>query len=177
MAFHLYQSKKVKRYIGDSVYNDLPWDETQIDPLTIWFVDVFFVNRQKYLVIANPLTKLTFLVFRYTRKTHPDLMGCFRERLAIVLNAARIDPTLYLEQCDWLVPFEKSNRSASAHLSQTKSYFELIIKENCHGMHGKPDDEQFYNTLLADNLVQFKGNNYDRPSQRFYHELLLRRWV
>jgi len=70
MPIHLYQSKKVQRYIGECVYDDLPWAEEQVDPLTLWYVDVFFIQRERYIVLANPLTKFTFFIFRYSRPPH-----------------------------------------------------------------------------------------------------------
>jgi hypothetical protein len=45
MPIHLYQSKKAQRYIDEQVYDDLPWVEKQVDPLTLWYVDVFFIQR------------------------------------------------------------------------------------------------------------------------------------
>ena len=120
MPIHLYQSKKAQRYIGQQVYDDLSWAEDQVDPLTIWYADVFFIQRERYLLLANPLTKFTFFVFRYSKKSHPDFIQTFKEKLSDTLKAAEIDPGKYLQQCDLVIPFNKSNKSASAHLSRTK---------------------------------------------------------
>lgn len=175
MPIHLYQSKKAKRYIGQQIYHDLPWAEDQIDPLTLWYVDVFFIQRERYLVLANPLTKFTFFIFRYSRKTHLDFFYSFIEKLTHTLKAADIDPTNYIDQCDFLIPFESTNKSASSHLSQTKTDYQDMISTRWHGVY-PPDDEDFYNTLITKNLVSFNKKDLDYPSKRFYHELILRRW-
>lgn len=175
MPIHLYQSQKVKRYIGESVYMDVPWKEDQIDPLTIWYVDVFFINRERYLVFTNPLTKLTFFIFRYAKKSHPDLIKTFRTNLQTTLHAAQINPQGYLKQCDLLIPYRSSNRSASAHLSRIKWEYQWMIEDNHHEV-SAPEDEAFYNDLIARDITTYGGKDYDRPTQRFYHELLLRRW-
>lgn len=54
MPIHLYQSKKAQRYLGQRVYDDLPRSEEMLDQLTIWHVDVFFIQRERYLILANP---------------------------------------------------------------------------------------------------------------------------
>lgn len=175
MPIHLYQSKKVQRYIGQRVYDDLAWAEDQVDPLTLWYVDVFFIQRERYLVLANPLTKLTFFIFRYSRKTHPDFMQTFTEKLSTTLRTADIDPTKYLQQCDFLIPFNKSDKSATAHLSRTKIDFEYVISAHRYEVF-PPHDEEYYNRMIADNLVSYNKKDYDKPAKRFYHELILRRW-
>ncbi len=175
MPIHLYQSQKVKRYIGESVYIDEPWKEDHIDLLTIWYVDVFFVNRERYLVFTNPLTKLTFFIFRYSKKSHPDLIATFRNKLQTTLNAANINPQKYLKNCDLLIPFRSTNRSASAHLSRIKDEYKWMIETNHDGVSAS-EDETFYNDLIARDLTTYGGKDYDRPAQRFYHELLIRRW-
>lgn len=175
MPIHLYQSKKVQRYIGKQVYDDLPHTEDQIDPLTVWYVDVFFIQRERYLVLANPHTKFTFFIFRYSRKTHPDFMKSFAEKLSTTLRVADIDPTKYLQQCDFLIPFNLTNKSASAHLSQTKTEYEYMISTRWHSVY-PPEDELFYNQLIADHIVTYNKKDYDKPAKRFYHELILRRW-
>ncbi|WMJ74587.1 hypothetical protein RCC89_15650 [Cytophagaceae bacterium ABcell3] len=176
MSIHLYQSQKVQRYIGKGVYDDLPWAEDQVDPLTLWYADVFFIRRERYLVIANPLTKFTFFVFRYNKKTHPDFMETFKERLSFTMKAAEIDPSKYLEQCDMLVPFEKPDRSASAHLSRIKTDYKDSIEYNKRGVHPS-EAESVYNTHIVDYLTTYNKKDYDYVKRRFYHELLLRRWA
>ena len=52
---------------------DEPWDQSQVDPLTVWYVDVFFIKRARYLVFANPLTKLSCFIFRYSKKSQLKL--------------------------------------------------------------------------------------------------------
>lgn len=175
MPLHIYQSKKALRYLGQDIYDDLPWSEDRIDPLNIWYIDVFFIQRQRYLVLANPLTKFTFFIFRYARKTHPVFIKTFVEKLSITLHAADINPDKYLQQCDALVPYTATNKSASAHLSQTKWNYEYMISTRWHGVY-PPDDEVYYNQLIAHNMVKFGKKEYDKPAQRFYHELILRRW-
>lgn len=149
--------------------------EGQVDPLTLWYVDVFFIQRERYLVLANPLTKFTFFIFRYSRKAYPDFMQTFVEKLYDTLRAADIDPTKYLQQCDFLIPYTVTNKSASAHLSQVKFEFEDMISTHWHGVY-PPDDEIFYNQLIADHIVSYNKRDYDKPAKRFYHELILRRW-
>ena len=175
MPIHLYQSKKAQRYIGQQVYDDLPWAEEQVDPLTLWYVDVFFIQRERYLVVVNPLTKFTFFIFRYSRSTDPDFMRTIAEKLSATLRAADIDPTKYLQQCDFLIPFTVTNKSASAHLSQIKFEYEDMISTRWHGVY-PPDDEIYYNQLIADHIVSYNKKDYDKPAKRFYHELILRRW-
>ena len=175
MAIHLYQSKKVQRYIGQRVYDDLPWAEDQVDPLTIWYMDIFFNQRERYLVLANPLTKFTFFIFRYSKKTYPDFMRAFTEKLSDTLRAADIDPTGYLAQCNFLVPFNKSDKSASAHLSRTKMDYEYMISTRWNEVYA-PADEVYYNQMISDNLVSYDKKDFDRPARRFHHELILRRW-
>ena len=157
------------------VYNDYAWHESQVDALTIWYADVFFINRKPTLVIANPLTKFTFFVFRYSRRESTDFLQKFREKLSYTMTCAGIDPKKYLEQCDWLVEYEKSDKSASAHLSRTKMEYEYMIKSQHHNVDAA-DDEAFYNRMIADNLVSYHKKDFDRPSKRLYHEMLLRRW-
>lgn len=176
MPIHLYQSKKVKRYIGDREYMDMPWAVEQVDPLTLWYCDVFFIKRARYIVVTNPLTKFTFFIFRYSRTTHPDFMQAFREKIAETLRSIDIDPASYLMQCDVLVPFEQTNKSASAHLSRMKREYEYIISTATTEI-VPPDDETYFNALAARDLTSYDGKGYDYPAKRFYHELLLRRWV
>lgn len=175
MAIHLYQSKKAQRYIGKGIYDDLPWVENQVDALTVWYVDVFFIQRERYLVLANPLTKFTFFIFRYTKKDYPDFMQVFKEKLSFTLSAAQIDSSKYLTQCDLIVPYHATNKSATAHLSRTKNDFEFIISSSSHEVY-PPEDEEFHNKLIADNIVTYNKKDFDKPAQRFHHELILRRW-
>jgi hypothetical protein len=175
MPIHLYQSKKVQRYIGNKIYDDVPWAPDQVDPLTLWYADVFFIDRKSYLVIANPLTKMTFFVFRYSKKTHPDFMATFREKLKQTLLAADIDATGYLRHCDLLVPYILTDRSASSHISRTKIDFEYIIKSD-QGMYDMHTDEAHYNHSIAHNFVTYNKKDYDYPFRRFHRELILRRW-
>ena len=154
----------------------MPWAETQIDPLTIWYADVFFIKRERYIALTNPLTKFTFFIFNYSKKSHPDFMNTIRERLGDTLKSIGIDPSKYLLQCDVLVPFEKVNRSASAHLSRIKSDYEYMIKCRHHNVY-PPDDEKFYNNLVANEVVTYNTKDFDFPKNRFSNELLLRRWI
>lgn len=39
-----------------------------------------------------------------------------------------------------------------------------------------PQDEHFYNQLVANEFVTYQGKDYDYPKNRFLNELLLRRW-
>lgn len=176
MPIHLYQSKKVKRYIGDKEYTDTPWSENQIDPVTIWYADVFFINRERYIALVNPLTKFTFFVFKYSKKTHPDFLTAFKERLGDSLKSIDINPSKYLLQCDMLLPLVETNRSASAHLSRIKSEYEYMIKNRYHGVYS-PEDELFYNNLVANEITTYYSKDYDFPKNRFLNELLLRRWI
>jgi hypothetical protein len=146
-----------------------------VDPLTVWYADVFFIQRERYLILANPFTKFTFFIFQYSRKTHPDFMQTFVEKLSTTLRAADIDSTKYIEQCNLLIPFNRTNKSVSAHLSQTKMDYEYMISNRWHGVHPSAD-EAYYNQMIADNLVSFNKKDFDRPAKRFYHELILRRW-
>jgi len=120
MSIHLYQSKKAQKYVGSKIYNSTDPAKTEINPLLIWYVDVFFIKRERYLVIANPLTKFTFFIFRYTKKSHPDFLQAFKDKLSDAMKAAAINPEKYLEKCDEIVPVYETNRSASAHLSRIK---------------------------------------------------------
>ncbi|RED92233.1 DUF6933 domain-containing protein [Marinoscillum furvescens] len=176
MPIHLYQSRKVKRYLGDHIYMDSPWPEEQIDPLTIWYVDVFFINRARYLVLANPLTKLTFFVFKYSRKTHKDFLETFHQNLSVSIRAGGIDPTLYLQKCELFVPYTQTNRSATAHLSRIKQDYEYSIASDLEEMPVEIAENQF-NTKIIRNPCSFGGPGFDMPIRRFHHELLLRRWV
>ena len=157
------------------MYMDMPWKEDKVDPITLRYVDVFFISRERYLVFANPLTKLTFFIFRYLKKTHPDLMAAFQKGLEQTLTAVNINPDQYLKNCDVLVPFLSSNRSASAHLSRIKEEYKWMLDQNSHGV-SAPADEAFYNKLVAKDITTYGGKDYDRPMKRFYHELLVRRW-
>ena len=177
MPIHLYQSKKVQRYIGDREYMDMPWAPEQVDPLTLWYCDVFFIKRARYIVVANPLTKFTFFIFRYSRKTHPDFMQAFREKLSASLRAIDINPEPYLMQCDVLVPYEKTNKSASAHLSRIKQEYEYSVSEAVT-QSVSPEVEQRFNVGLTKDLTTYGGSkDFDYPAQRFHHELILRRWI
>lgn len=176
MPIHLYQSQKAKRYLGNSIYQMNTMSEDQIDPLSIWYVDVFFISRERYLILTNPLTKLTFFLFRYSKKIHPDFLKAFQEGLTQTMTSAGIASKKYLSQHEVLVPYESSNRSASAHLSNMKQDYKWMIEHNHHQVQA-PDDQAFYNSLAAEEITTYGGRDYDSPSQRFYHELLLRRWV
>lgn len=78
MPIHLYQSKKATLYKGDGSYMNMPWAIHQVDPLTLWYVDVFFIKRERYLVFTNPLTKFSFFIFRYSKKNHHDFTEAFK---------------------------------------------------------------------------------------------------
>ncbi|WP_258102196.1 DUF6933 domain-containing protein [Marinoscillum pacificum] len=176
MAIHLYQSKKAHRYIGESVYMDEPWDQSQVDPLTVWYVDVFFIKRERYLVFANPLTKLSCFIFRYSKKSHPDFFESFKQSLTITLLAADVNPQVYLQGFDVLVPFTSTNKSASSHISRLKQEYQWMLEDVNHSI-SPPDDERHYNQIIARDICSYGGKDYDYPSKRFYHELLLRRWT
>lgn len=176
MPISLYQSKKVQRYLGDSIYDRTSESTSAIDPLLVWYADVFFFKRERYIVIANPLTKLTFIVFRYTKKSHPDFLATFKDKLSIVLNAKDINPAIYFSKFETIYPYTQSDRSASAHLSRIKQEYEYMIALSWHGMEA-PDDEIHYNILLADDLATFNKKGFDKTSERFHSELLLRGWV
>jgi hypothetical protein len=175
MPIHLYQSKKTQRYIGKQVYDDLPWSGDQVDPLTLWYADVFFIQRERYLVLVNPLTKFTFFIFRYSKKEYPDFMQTFKEKLSFTLRAANIDPTKYLTECDFMVPYHITNASATAHLSRTKIDYGYYLSTRWHDIY-PPQDEEHYNRMIADNIVRYNKKDYDKPAKRFHHELILRRW-
>ena len=175
MSIYLYQSKKVQRYIGKNIYGNPIGGIEDIDPLLLWHADVFFVQRQPHLVLANPLTKFTFFIFRYSKKTHPDFLQSFQDQLAYTLKAADIDPTKYLDKCSSVIPHDKTDRSAAAHLSRTKADYGYMISSRSHNIY-PPEDEAYYNKLITDNIVSYHKKDYDFPSHRFYHELILRRW-
>jgi hypothetical protein len=176
IPIHLYQSKKVQRYLGTKIYDAKEPLETGIDPLLIWYLDVFFIQRERYLVIANPLTKFTFFIFRYTKKSHPSFLTAFKEKLSDSLKAIDINPEIYLEKCDEIIPFYETNRSASAHLSRIKEEYEYYISGRLHDIY-PPDDEAFYNKIISEYITTYDKKEYDYPSRRFHHELILRRWV
>ncbi len=175
MSIHLYQSKKVQRYLDNNIYDIKEPVREQIDPLLIWYVDVFFIQRKRYLIIANPLTKFTFFIFRYSKKSHPNFLQAFKNNLSSTLRAKEINPQKYLEKCDVLIPLLETNKSASAHLSSTKVDYKDMIATRWHKVY-PPDDELFYNQLITDNLVSFDKRDYDYPARKFHHELILRRW-
>lgn len=177
MPIHVYQSKKVQRYIGDNDDMDMPWASDQVDPLTLWYADVFFINRERYIVIVNPLTKFTFFIFRYTKKTLPSFLAAFNSRLSASLRAIDINPTKYLEQSFIMVPYTAANKSASSHLSRIKTEYGDMIKSRYHDVY-PPEDEAFYNKLVTDDITSYHNTkDYDFPKKRFLHELLLRRWA
>ncbi|WKK82005.2 DUF6933 domain-containing protein [Marivirga arenosa] len=175
MPIHLYQSKKVQSYLGDMIYDINEPLKEQIDPLLIWYVDVYFIKRKRYLIIANPLTKFTFFIFRYSKKSHPDFLVAFKENLAHSLQSIDIDPEKYLNKCDKIYPITETNRSASAHLSRIKEDYGGMISTCWHDVY-PPDDELFYNQLICENITTYGRKEYDFPKRRFYQELILRRW-
>lgn len=175
MPIHLYQSKKVQRYLGKNIYDKNEPVKEQIDPLLIWYVDVFFIQRERYLVIANPLTKFTFFIFRYSKKTHPDFLKSFKEKLSFSLQAIDINPEKYLDKSDEIMPIFETNRSASAHLSRIKEDYGDMISSSWHKVY-PPEDEVFYNKIISEYITTYDKKEYDFPRRRFHHELILRRW-
>jgi hypothetical protein len=175
MPIHLYQSKKGQRYLGSKIYDTKESVNTEIDPLLIWYTDVFFIQRERYLVIANPLTKYTFFIFRYTKKSHPNFLEAFKNKLSDSIQAIGVNPEKYLENCDEILPFIETNRSASSHLSRVKEEYNYYISGRLHDVY-PPEDEVFYNKLIKDEIATFDKKGFDSPGKRFHHELILRRW-
>ncbi len=176
MPVHLYQSKKVQRYLGAKVYDDLAPSGADIDPLLIWYADVFFLRRERHLVIANPLTKFTFFVLRHTKKTHSNFLEAFKRALAQGIGACGIDPLPYLGQCDQLLRYTETNRSASGHLCCVKDEYGWMMARGQFDINLE-EQQEFMNHHITRYVTSYHKNGYDFPRQRLHHELLLRRWA
>lgn len=162
-------------YLGASIYDAKEPVKEQIDPLLIWYVDVFFIQRKRYLIIANPLTKFTFFIFRYSKKSHPNFFEAFKEKLSYTLKVKDIHPEKYMERCDKIIPVIETNRSVTAHLNQVKIDYKDMIDSRWHNIY-PPEDEAFYNTIISDYIITYGKRDYDFPIRKFHHELILRRW-
>lgn len=161
--------------MGSKIYDKKEPAKTEIDPLLIWYVDVFFIQRERYLVIANPLTKFTFIIFHYTKKSQPDFLQALKDKLSDAMKSVNINPGKYLVKCDEIFPFYETNRSASAHLSRINEEYVYYISGRLHDIY-PPEDEMFYNKLVGDYITTYNKKDYDFPRRRFHHELILRRW-
>ena len=92
------------------------------------------------------------------------------------MKACEIDPAPFMSQCDALVPFQVTNRSASSHLSRVKEDYEYMMAIG-HFDINLAEQQEFMNHHITQYITSFHKNDYDRPRQRFHHELILRRWV
>lgn len=174
MHIHLYQSAKAKRYLPQysAPETDLPIEEA--DPMSLWYADVFLVGRKPHIFLCNPHTKMTVILFRYSKKQQPDLLAEWKKRLRMIGDNHGIDFSPYLDPIEGITHNPKSNRIASGHLTFFGKEFQYLLKTRFHGVY-QPDDETYYNLLLAKMPVSFgRSDKLGYSIDHFSRELLSR---
>lgn len=174
MHIQLYQSAKAKRYLPQfpAVAEAVPAEEA--DPLSLWYAEVFLMDRKPHILLCNAATKMTVILFRYSKKQQPDLLAEWKKRLRMIGDNHGIDFSPWLDQIKGISHNPKSNRVASGHLTFFSKEFQYLIKSRNHGVY-PPDDEIFYNLLLAKMPVSFgRSDKLGYSIDHFSRELLSR---
>jgi hypothetical protein len=124
----LYFSKKLNPFIGKEFFNlASEVNEPIADEFYLWYGDVFYVNRKKYLVFANGLTKFSFLVPDYRVDKKTNFFKTFSTYLEHSLRHNGFNPDIYLEDIEFYTHHAQTSRSAMAHLTQLKDMCAEVI--------------------------------------------------
>lgn len=117
--FHITEmiSRNVTLEMNEDTYDCILESIFGLKPLPASRIPILNNLSITFVVFTNPLTKFSFFIFRYSKKNHPDFTDAFKSCLSTEMKSVNIDSTTYLQPFYVLVPYEKSDQSASAHLS------------------------------------------------------------
>jgi len=138
----IYFSKKLKPFIGKEFFDQATeLNDPVADEFYLWYGDVFYVNRKKYLVFGNGLTKFSFLIpdFRVDKKA--NFYDTFCTYLSHSLRHNGFDPDTYLQDIEFYAHNAQTSRSAMAHLTQLKDMCAHVIEIEHYIIHKKEELE------------------------------------
>lgn len=164
MIINLYQSRKLNGHLDPHFYQECRITENlDKDPLYNWYADIAFVNRKKYLIIANSLTKFTFFIVDYSRKNSSWFGEDFCESLAGAQSIFEINPLPFVDSIEGFAINEQSNKSISAHISRIKEEFIPSIKSD-HYKFRLEDSQAILNKILNERPTAYnKSTKYEYP--------------
>ncbi|MBT0810392.1 hypothetical protein KIH41_03770 [Litoribacter ruber] len=168
----LYFSKKLKGMIGTEFFDMATVPEDNItDEFYRWYGDIFYVNRKKYLIFSNGLTKFSFVIpdFRVEKKS--SFFRKFCHYLTEALKHHNHDPEIYSGSWEFFSHDTIVNRSAMAHLSQLKDMCEHVIKIE-HYLIEKKEELEYLNHYVNNWITTYKDKKgYHKPKEVFVEEL------
>jgi hypothetical protein len=167
----LYFSKKLKPFIGNAFHDQASeFSEPVSDEFYLWYGDVFYVNRKKYVIFANGLTKFSFIIpdFRVDKKT--NFYDNFCTYLSHSLRHNGFDPDPYFQHIEFYTHQAQTSRSAMAHLSQLKDMCAHVIQIEHYIIH-KKEELEYLNHYVNKWITTYKDKKgYHDPQTVFKEE-------
>ncbi len=98
-------------------------------PFSEWYVNLFYVDRAKYLIFTHASTLFSFIVPKIRKQDIIDLPGLFRKELSRIMYQMKCPSqmmTKILQECDGLKIARTVNRSVLASMT------DLVIHAKAH---------------------------------------------
>ena len=123
----LYASKKLLPFLGKTFLKDIPEvDAGEIDPLYCWYADVYYLNRAKYLLICNEVSRFTFVLGPYTVDSKINFMDVLKTHLQVSLKEAIPAPGFYLDSISGYGRITQTHRGAVAFINHLKTELDYM---------------------------------------------------
>ncbi|KEO75849.1 DUF6933 domain-containing protein [Anditalea andensis] len=171
----LYFSKKLNPFIGKEFFNLASQvNEPIADEFYLWYGDVFDVNRKKYLIFSNGLTKFSFVVLDYRVDKKTNFYNTFSTYLSHSLRHNGFNPDIYFENIEFYTHNSQTSRSAMSHLSQLKDLCAEVIAVEDYILY-KKEELEYLNHYVNSWITSYKDRKgYHEPNQVFKEECVNR---
>ena len=93
----------------------------EINPIYLWYGDVYYFDRKKYLIFCNELTRVSFMIGPYQVEQKVHFMKIFTDNLEIKLKTFLPDPGKFLEKMEDIGWNTQSHKGASGFLNHLKT--------------------------------------------------------
>lgn len=118
----IYASKKLLPFLGKEFQKNTPQVEADvISPLYLWYGDIYYYERKKYLIFCNEMTRLSFMIGPYQVDPNTHFLKIFTDNLGQKLKQFLPDSDQYLDKMEDIGWNTKPHKGASGFLSNVKT--------------------------------------------------------
>ena len=121
MTLSLYSSTKLLPHLGKKFVSENPEvDPNSVHPIYCWYADVYFLNRAKYLIICNEVSRFSLCLGPYKVDPKANFMDHFKKVLEEKLKEILPDYMDYFKSINGYGRLTQTHRGAMANLSRLK---------------------------------------------------------